>query len=89
MIEIIGVALGVLGLIGGMITVWVNLNLKIKELDVKMISIEIEQTNINKRIDKNENNSREDHISLAEKLDEIMRLLVQLSTESDLKRRNK
>lgn len=81
-----GTILGVLGLLGGMIGVWLNLNLKIKELEVKILNIEIEQNSINKRIDKNESNSREDHIALSEKLDEIMKLLTVLATEHQVQK---
>jgi prephenate dehydrogenase len=86
MIETIGVIIGVLGLAGGMIGVWVNLNLKIKELEVKILNIEIEQNTINKRIDKNESNSREDHMNLADKLDEIMKLLTTIATEHQVQK---
>lgn len=86
MIEIIGAVVGVLGLLGGMIGVWVALNLKIKELEVKIINIEMEQGAINKRIDKNESESREDHIKLGDKMDNITNLLTGLIAEHNIQK---
>lgn len=86
MIEIIGAVIGILGLTGGLISVWVNLNLKIKELEVKILNIELEQNSINKRIDKNENISREDHKAIEDKLDKIFELLTTLVTEHNIQK---
>lgn len=88
MIEVLGLIIGALGLIGGMITIWVSLNLKVKELQVEMINIRIEQTSLSERMDKNENYSREDHKNLDIKLDKILESLTRLLTEHDVQKCN-
>jgi len=86
MVELIGSIIGALGLLGGMIGVWINLNLKIKELEVKILNIEMEQNSINKRIDKNEDYSRQDHKVFDEKLDKIFELLTTLVAEHNFQK---
>lgn len=86
MAETIGIIIGILGLSGGLFGVWLNFNLKIKELEVKILNIELEQNSINKRIDKNEDISREDHKLFDEKLDKIVNLLTTLIAEHNFQK---
>lgn len=40
MVEIIGLVIGFLTLFGGLIAIYVNMNLKIKEIDIRLKSVE-------------------------------------------------
>lgn len=88
--EMIAAIVAVIALMGSMITVWLNLNLKIKELSMKIIEIEhkiidFEKNNdtIIRIIEKNNERIWQKLDLISEKLDEKFNVLTVLKTEHD------
>lgn len=79
----IELVLTIIGMLGGLATVWLKMNIKIASLMVEVENIKSENKSINNRLDKNDNISREDHRILSNKLDEIYRLITIIATEHE------
>lgn len=93
--EMIAAIVAAIALMGSMITVWLNLNLKIKELAMKIIEIEhkivdVEKNNyaIIRTIEKNNERIWQKLDLIAEKLDEKFNVLTVLKTEHDQLKNN-
>lgn len=80
--------LTVIGMIGGLLGIWINFNVKIAKIEVEVEHMKNETKNTNLRIDRNEELSREDHLKLSEKLDEIFKLLTIIATEHEIQKCN-
>lgn len=88
--EMISAIIALIVMIGSILTVWVKINIKLKEMEMKILEIshkieqiDQERVDILKLIEKNNERIWQKLDSIAEKLDEKFNVLTVLKTEHD------
>lgn len=69
-----GQILSLLAVIGGILTVWVSLNVRMAQAEIRIESLEYNFQQTIKSVEMIRTENREDHRVLMDKLDEIMKI---------------
>ena len=69
-----GQIISLLALIGGIITVWVSLNVRMAQAEIRIESLEYNFQQTIKSVEMIRTENREDHRVLMDKLDDIMKI---------------
>lgn len=69
-----GQVISLLTLVGAILTVWISLNVRMAQAEIRIESLEYNFQQTIKSVEMNRTENREDHRVLMDKLDEIMKI---------------
>lgn len=69
-----GQVISLLTLVGAILTVWISLNVRMAQAEIRIESLEYNFQQMIKSVEMNRTENREDHRVLMDKLDEIMKI---------------
>jgi len=69
-----GQVISLLTLVGAILTVWISLNVRMAQAEIRIESLEYNFQQTVKSVEMNRKENREDHRVLMDKLDEIMKI---------------
>ncbi len=69
-----GQVISLLTLVGAILTVWISLNVRMAQAEIRIESLEYNFQQTIKSVEMNRKENREDHRVLMDKLDEIMKI---------------
>lgn len=69
-----GQVISLLTLVGAILTVWISLNVRMAQAEIRIESLEYNFQQMIKSVEMNRTENRDDHRVLMDKLDEIMKI---------------